>query len=1156
MFCDCPKSKLAIFLAYSALFATALSAQDYRGRIQGTVWEAAKAVIPGATVTLTNTGTSIGSTQQTNQDGTFLFGLVVPGTYSLTVESSGFRKFATSGIVMRQRGDVTVDATLMIGSVSESISVVADGAQVQFNSSKLDTTIDSQIAGAIPQYQRNPFFFSKLDPSVVQSESRLESQPYHSTGTGTQTVGGVTGSDFQVDGAPVGLGNFTGYVPSPDMVQEVNVQVNAIDAEFGQSTGAAVSVTLKSGTNKVSGVAFYQGVYPWANAVLNRVNRTPNIQRNHIFGGTVGNPIIKNKWFNFAAFEGWELTDPQTVTGQLPSVAERTGNFSQSKNAAGALRTVFDPTTTVTSADGRTVTRQPFAGNVIPASQISKVAAAYTAALPAANAPSVGNYGARNYVVPLKLFTPYRNFSNRSDVHLRDNLRYAGRVSFFRTPISADNPLGSDLAWKSDRGSNRHALQISNELTWIKSARTIVSGGFSYYGFIDEAFPTTDFKGYDSLWPNNSWYKSIFSSGAIPQVSPGMVISHGDGGSIMSSYSSGIGTNGPFWRKHSKQNQETLKVAHQYDKHYLKFGFESRYGSTWQLPQISWPSFNFNATSTASTYLNPDTRVSGDGYASFLLGAVNGATMPARVTARLFQRTYALFLNDDFKLSRRITLNLGLRWELEQPFREEEDRAARGVDLTVPIPELQGVGAPQMSAAVRQFYQGTWTFNGAYRWTGNGQKGQWAATTGTLSPRAGIAVRLDSKSSLRAGWGRYYSPWLRSSNLTQGNFYGFALETTAPAPLLGIPQMSLDNPFPAGSFPVQAVTGKTLGDYTGLGSALSWFANERPRQNLDRINVSYQREILGMVGELTYFLNTFNAPGARNVNMMDPRIAYTNKTAINQSVLNPFYNILTAQKFPGTLRNQANIPLSSLMVPYPQYGALSVTDFENNGGGRFHQMSFRLRKGFTRGLAFLGGYSYTYAKNLNYYDDQDQFLQQRTWIDDTQPRNRITFGGTWQFPLGRGRMFLSAAPRLLDALVGGWNFSPVMTWRSGNYLSFPGLIANGNPKVDNPSINRWFDTSVFQVLPAFTRRSNPWIYDGVTGPGFFNLDMSMVKSFAITERFSAEMRIDSFNLPNSMTWNDPSTAISSTFFGKSSGQFNLNGVGVGRTSQMGLRIRF
>jgi hypothetical protein len=1148
--------QVLIGLSALALTPAFLPAQDYRGRIQGTVFEASKSVIAGAAVRLTNTDTTISSTRQSAANGSFLFDLVVPGTYLLTVESAGFSKFEATGIVIRQRADVTVDAVLNVGAISESVTVAADNAQVQFNSSKLETTIDGQIAGSIPQYQRNPFFFSKVDPSVVQSDTRLESQPYHSTGTGTQTVGGVNGSDFQVDGAPVGLGVFTGYVPSPDMVKEVNVQVNAIDAEFGQSTGSAVSVTLKSGTNKVNGVVFYQGVYPWANAVLNRVNRTPNIQRNHIFGGTLGNPIRKNKWFNFVAFEGWELTDPQTITGQLPSALERAGNFSESKNTANALRVVYDPNTTQTSADGRTVTRQAFPGNVIPASRISRVASAYTAVLPQANQAAIGNYGARNYVVPLKLFTPYRNFSDRTDYHINDSLRYAGRVSFFRTPITASNPLGDDLVWMSDRGSNRHALQISNELTWVKSARTVVSGNFAYYGFIDEASPTTTFKGYDSLWANNPWYKAIFASGAIKEVPPGMVISHGDGGSIMSSYSSGLGANGPLWRKHSKQDQESIKVAHQYDRHYVKFGFESRYGSTWQLPQISFPSFSFNATTTANTYLNPDTRVSGDGYASFLLGAINSAQMPTRVTTRLYERTYGLYLNDDFKLSRRITLNLGLRWEVEQPFREEEDRAARGVDLTVPIPELQGANAPQMSAAVKQFYQGSWTFNGAYRWTGADQKGQWKATAGTLSPRAGIALRLDAKSSLRAGWGRYYSPWLRSSNLTQGNFYGFALETTAPGPLLGIPQMALDNPFPPATFPVQAVTGKTLGDYTGLGSALSWFANERPRQHLDRINVSYQREIFGTVVDATYFLNTANGPAARNINMTDPRIGYTNKAAINQSVPNPFYNILTPAKFPGTLRNQPNVALSSLLVPYPQYGALNVTDYENNGGLRYHQFSLRVRKGFGAGIAFLGGYSYTYAKNLTYYDDQDQFLQQRTWLNDTQARHRITFGGMWQFPVGRGRQLLSSAPRALDAIVGGWNFSPVLTWRSGNFLSFPGLIATGDPRIDNPGPTGWFDTTKFAVLPAFTRRANPWVYDGVTGPAFFNLDASMVKSVAITERFSAEIRLDSFNVPNRMTWNDPSTAISSTFFGKSSGQFNLNGVGVGRTTQMGLRIRF
>lgn len=1143
-------------LALAALAGIQLRAQDYRGRIQGTVVEATQAVVPNASLTLTNLGTGIATTRTSNANGSYLFDLVVPGTYSLTVESPGFAKYEARDIAMRQRGDVTVDVQLALGSVSEAVTVTAEGAQVQFNSSKLETTVDSQIAGSIPQYQRNPFFFSKVDPSVVQSDTRLESQPYHSTGTGTQTVGGVNGSDFQVDGAPVGLGNFTGYVPSPDMVQEVNIQVNAVDAEFGQSTGAAVSVMLKSGTNQFKGVAFYQGVYPWANAVLNRVNRTPNIQRNHIYGGALGHPIRRNKWFNFVAFEGWQLTDPQTITGQLPSALERTGNFSQSRNTAGAQRLVYDPFTTQTSADGRTVTRQPFPGNIIPASRLSRIASAYTAVLPQPNAPAVGNYGARNYVVPLKLFTPYRNFSDRSDYHIRDNLRYAGRVSFFRTPITADNPLGDDLAWMSDRGSNRHALQITNELTWVKSARTLVSGSFAYYGFIDEANPTTSFKGYDSLWPGNSWYKAIFASGAIKEVPPGMVITHGDGGSIMSSYSNGIGANGPLWRKHSRQNQQTIKMAHQYEGHYLKTGFESRYGSTWQLPQIRFPSFSFNAVNTASTYLNPDTRVSGDGYASFLLGAVNAAEMPTRVTTRLYQRTYALYLNDDWKLSRRITLNLGLRWELEQPFREEQDRAARGVDLTVPIPEFQGANAPQMPAAVRQYFQGQWIFNGAYRWTDSNQRGQWKATAGTLSPRAGIALRLDSKSSLRAGWGRYYSPWLRSSNITQGNFYGFALETTAPSPLLGIPQMSLDNPFPAASFPVQDVTGKTLGDYTGLGSALSWFANERPRQHLDRINVSFQREILGTVAEATYFLNTFNAPGVRNLNMVDPRIGYTQKAAINQSVPNPFYNILTPAKFPGTLRNQRSVSLASLMVPYPQYGALNVTDAENNGGGRFHQFSLRLRRGFNHGVAMIGGYSYTYARNLGYYDDQDQYLQQRTWINDVQPRHRITMGAVWQLPLGRGRQFLKSAPRAVDALLGGWNVSPVLTWRSGNYLSFPGLIANGDPRIDNPTKDGYFNTSIFAVLPAFTRRTNPILYDGVTGPSFLNLDASLVKSFAITERFSAEMRLDSFNAPNKMTWNDPSTTISSTFFGKSSGQFNLNGVGVGRTTQMGLRIRF
>lgn len=1134
----------------------ALQAQEYRGRIQGTIADETQSAIAGATVKLLNTNTNVSTIRQSNATGRYLFDLVVPGTYSLTVEATGFATYRLDNIASRQRGDVTIDATMRVATVAGEVTVSASTAQIQFNSAKLDTTVDKQIAGNLPQIIRNPFFLSKVDPSVVQSETRLESQPYHSTGTGTQQVGGINGMDLQVDGAPVGLGTFAGYVPSPDMVQEVNVQVNALDAEFGQSTGSAISIALKSGTNQLHGTGFYQGVYPWANAILNRVSRTPNIQRNHIYGGTVGHPVVRNRWFNFAAFEGWQLTDPQTITGELPTSLERKGDYSQSLNASGGLRAIFDPWSTQTSANGATVTRMPIPGNVIPASQLSRVASAYAAALPAPNQPGVGNYHARNYVVPLALKTPYRNFTDRTDVNISDTLRYSGRVSLIRTAISASNPVGSDLAWLSDRGSNRNAIQVTNEITWVKSANTVISGSFAIYGFVDEAQPNSTFKSYDSLWAGSNWYKAIFDNGVLPVVSPGMRITNADGSSILSSYSNGIGTNGPLWRKHPWQDYVALKMARNQGSHYLKGGVETRGERSWQLPQINFPYFTFDATATASTYINPDTRVSGDGFASFLLGSVNGGLMPSRVVTQLNSRSYAWYLNDDWKVTRRLTLNLGLRWEYEVPYNEVENRAAKGVDLTVPIPEFQGARAPQMPAAVRQFYTGPQTFNGAYRWTEPGDRGQWNATKGFLSPRAGVAYRLDNKTSIRAGWGRYYTPWLNSGTITQGNFYGFALDTAVPGPVQGVAQMRLDNPFPS-SYPLASLPGKSLGQYTGLGDNLSWINGDRPRQHLDRVNISVQRELPGgLVLDATYFINYFNAPSARNINQVDPRIAYQYKAATNISVPNPFYQILTPAQFPGPLRNQQNVNLATLMVPYPQYGSLNVTDYENTGGSHFRQFSTRVRKGYSHGVTFLAGYSFTFSDTLVYYDDIATYTQQRTWQQDTQPRHRATFGGNWELPFGRGRQYLNSLSRALDTVVGGWSISPLITFRTGTFAAFPALVVNGEVSVSNPNPDGWFNPAAFSRVPAFTPRNNPVVYPGVTGPVFFNLDTSVTKPIRLTERFSAQLRLDSFNTSNKMTWNDPSTNITSAFFGKSSDQFNLNGVGVGRTTQLGLRLIF
>ena len=370
-------------LPLAAVLAAGLFSQEYRGRIQGAVTDTSQAAVVGATVTLLNVKTGVATTQETNEAGRYLFDLVDPGTYTVTVEFAGFSKFLQENVNLQLRGDITVNATLNAGDVRQSVTVSAEANVVQFNTAKLETTVDSKLTGSVPQLYRTPFLLAQLDPAVEKDDYQSEYMPYHSWGPNHQRVGGGQNytNDLQVDGAPVGIGYKTGYVPSPDMVQEVNVQQNAVDAEYGHSAGSAISLTLKSGTNEWHGLAFYQGQYPWANAVEDRVYRTVNLGRNHMYGGTLGHPILKNKMFNFVAYEGWQQTDPQTLLETLPTDLERQGDFSQSLNGSGGLRTIYDPWSTKTSADGSVITRTPFPGNKIPAAQMDPIAVAYTSHL-------------------------------------------------------------------------------------------------------------------------------------------------------------------------------------------------------------------------------------------------------------------------------------------------------------------------------------------------------------------------------------------------------------------------------------------------------------------------------------------------------------------------------------------------------------------------------------------------------------------------------------------------------------------------------------------------------------------------------------------------------------------------------------------------------
>jgi hypothetical protein len=1151
---------------FITLLCAVLSAQEYRGRIQGLVTDSTGGVIAGAIVTLRNVNTGIVNQRKSSERGEYLFDLVEPGMYTVGVEMPGFAKFMQENVPLAAKGDVTVNAQLRAGDVRETVSVTGEVAQVQFSTSKLETTVESTIAEQVPQIYRSPFVLATLDPSVLKDDTNTEYNPFNSWGPGRMSVGGGANfsNDLQVDGSRVGISVKTGYVPTPDMVQEVTVSQNTVDAEFGHGSGSAIAIVTKEGTNQYHGSAYYYGRFPWAAAVSDRMYRTVNLDRQQMYGGTFGQPILKNRLFNFVSYEQWswaQAAAPYTAT--LPTDLERTGDFSQSINAAGARNVIYDPYTTQTSADGSTITRTPFAGNIIPASRQDPISAKYMAALWHPNGPGQGYDHLNNYVVALPISYPYKNFADRMDFHVNDKLTLSFRAQIFRTPASVGNPTGSPL-FDNDRGSQRDGNTYSGTLTYTLNPRTVITASVDYHDFTDASrfAPQDPNWTFAAVYPNSTFYKALYTDPTIPKLDVRMSIS-GDGGRWVN-----MGPGGGYWHQVPSGEGIDVKIARQQGRHYLKAGFETLDTHAPSLLQQSNPGFGFNGDITNSTYVNPNQAVAGNPYAAFLLGAVvpigasasgwdsNETSMPSLVTPVTSTRFYGGYINDDFKVTKDLTLNLGLRYEYEQPYSESQNRLTAPLDLTKPIPELQNV---QMPAALKQFYSGAWTLNGAFQFTTPSNPGAWNGGAGTWSPRLGMAYRLNDKSSVRAAYGRYVTPWnmdSAASDQFSAPFTGFSNYTDAQPAVLGVPQMQLSNPFTS-AFPVVPSYGKAYGSYTGLGGGLSYFLPDRPRAYSNRVNVSFQRQLpQNIILDVTYFLNKSSHISVVNydINQVDPRIALQNGAATNVQVTNPFYHLPIPNQSPGALWNQQTVSVLTLARPYPQYsGALTVIDGINGGDMTYHSLQIKAVKSFSSGYTLLAAYNYHVQWNQQFYDNVDNFLKKFTSEDSATPRHRMTVSGTWLLPVGKGRMFLSSSNRWVDALVGGWNLAGTGTYHSGTLLNFGGMLVSGDPTISNPGPNAWFNTSVFQILPAYTRRTNPWYYSGIRGPQFFNIDGSLYKDFAITEKIKLQLHLDAFNALNNMNFNNPNMSVTSSQFGRSTDIYPQD---FGRRLQLAARIEF
>lgn len=1107
--------------------------------MQGTITDQTQAVIGGATVTLLNVATGVKVVRKSSETGLYLFDFVDPGTYTVTVEAAGFTKFIQENIPVQMRGDVTVNATLSPGAVQESITVSEAPVAVQFNSTNKDFTLDSKMAQEIPRVDRNPFKLTLLAPSAVNT--RGEMQPYHSWAANSVDLGGGTNlkNDLQVDGSPIGLGHKNSYPPNTDAVQEVVVSQNSVDAESGHSAGGLISMTLKSGTNEWHGTGFYLGRYPWLNAQADRTRFTKNATRQHMYGGTLGNAVIKNKLFNFFSLERWNVGYPGSYVATVPTALERGGDFSQTYNIDDGIRTIYDPWTTQLDPATGNASRMPFAGNKIPQTRFDPLSATLVKDFWDGNMPGDNITRVNNFKVGYIEKYNYYNFSDRVDYNVTDNWKLYGRVSRYYTDDLAPNATPNQSRLYVPTGTERAANQISADAVWTVNPRTVVNFHGGWHKVIDAYVSQSLGKeGWGDIWTGNNWYQSY------QDASPGVQVYF----PLLNIGGVGFGGRGFYWDQKPEGMAYNAKISQQRGSHYLKAGIEHRrsYGVTFV---GNTSQFQFPDAVTAETFVNPDTKHNGMGFATFLLGALDGSSQMIGGPAPDPHVNYwGMFFQDDWKVNRWLTINMGIRNEYESAWYDPMHNVSQGLDLNQPIPEMQSAPPNMPAQALALMGGNAYKWNGQWKWTSDEHPGMWDPQKLALAPRLGAAIKIDDLTALRVGYARYLLPYemilspapvsgFETVSFLEPPFFGMKAYQNTAGLLEGVPQQTISNPFPSGVNPLIAPNGKAAGSAVGRGGiALLRYPQETQKARNDRFNVNFQRQMPGqVVASVTWFFNIGNQHYSYARNNRDPRIDVAQQNAINVTVDNPFYNYLTPAVFPGPLRNQKTVSLSSLLSQYPHYGALY--DVGTLGAAeRYHSLEFKAQKAFSRGWNFLAAYVYIREKaQTTELNELDTYLNTLQYLNSNQPRHRLTMAGTYELPFGRGKTYGSGMPRLADALVGGWKVTGLATYMSGAILRFDKMNYNGDEvTVSDPSPGKWFNTAAFSPIAANTYviRSNPRQFDNLTGPSYFMLDGTLTKDVAITERVRTELALRAFNALNRLNLGNPDLSVTSSQFGQ------------------------
>ena len=1185
-------------MATLALLAPAVSAQEARGRIAGRVVDAGNAVIQGATVKVINVAMGTTLTMRSNEDGFYQAPYLIPGTYQIIVEASGFRRYVREDILVQVNDNIQIDIELQVGTVDQTLTVNTDIPLLNTTSASMGTVVDSRRVAELPIPHGEPFKLIGLAPGVSYTRDPKLDRPFEPTHIVGYSVNGTLAnrSDITIDGVPsTSTGNagevIASYVPPQDLIQEFKVQTATFDASFGNTEGGVTNLSVKSGTNLFHGTLGYSKMPRklFANDFFdNRLAPTSPATKRSVpdfrytrWGGTIGGPVMvpklydgRNRTFFMYGIEGLPEARPRNNgTPTIPSVAMRSGDFSELL-AANAGYQLYNPFSA--RADGSRIRRDPFrcdsSGNPLsvngarqqdqtigapcnklPASLINPISRTFVDNfLPGPTAAGAAD-GTGNFTQPdLKETTDYLSNTIRVDHVVSDKHRVFGRASWYDRDSDYNNyyrniATGEFFGFFSKQGTVDHV--------YLLSPTVIINSRYGYNRFTRSVNTNPGGRGFNltSLGFPAS-YANLIPKDLVrfPRFDIGGYQGTGFGGE----------------RRPTDTHSLVSTVNHTLRAHSFKYGVDFRsYRETSNFfGNNQTGQFNFDSSWTRQLDNSTVPSNLGFSFAALLLGLPTSATIAQPADYAEQSTTTGLFFQDDWKVNSRLTINMGLRYEVEGALTERFNKSVKGFDFAA-IQSIEAAARanyannPTPEVPVAQFnVRGGLSFAGV-----NGEdRGLYNTPKKNFMPRLGFAYKFNEKTVVRGGYGIFFGflGQRRGDVIQTGFSTNTAMNVTSDNGITF--NETLSNPFQGG---LGMARGAADGVQTFLGQSVSFYNQNLLSPYNQRFELSVQREIQGgWVAEISYVGNRgTHIETTRNLNATPQK--YLSQSLTRDNATNDYLNALVPNPFSGLMPANAisdlrgtNIRRFRLLRPFPQFDAVNTTTSE--GYSWYHSLQASVNRRFSNGYTL--GASYTFSKFMEAVEFLNGDDPRPTEIISGSDRpHRFTLSGIYEFPFGKGRDYFADVNKAVSYVISGWQMATVYQYQSGVPIAFGNIFFNGNFRDialsgDDQSLSRWFNTDAGFVTasnaqPVSNVRTFPLRFPFVRTDSINNLDFSLQKKTEILENKNVEFRADLLNALNHVLFPGPNTNVTQTTFGQITASQQAN---YSRRVQLTLKLTF